>query len=48
MMSGSSLGDDLLLLPVGALNKVMPAAAEEFRFRAVAVLFSEASGWPAR
>ncbi len=47
MMSGSSLGDDLLLLPVGALNKVISAAAEEFRFRAVAVLFSEASGWPA-
>jgi hypothetical protein len=43
-LSGSSLGDDLLLVPVQALKEMMPPVAEEFSFRAVAALFPEVSG----
>ncbi len=45
-LSGSGLGDDVLLLPVDALNEKITSTTEEFSFRAVAVLFPAASGRP--
>jgi glycosyltransferase involved in cell wall biosynthesis len=43
-MSRTMLGDDLLLLPADVLDEVMTPLADDFGFRAVAVLSSPASG----
>jgi glycosyltransferase involved in cell wall biosynthesis len=45
-ISGSSPGDDLLLVPVDVLNEKITPPADEFSFRAVAAIFPGPSGRP--
>jgi hypothetical protein len=45
-LSGTVLGDDLLLLPADLLDEMMTPLADDFSFRAVAILSPQASGRP--
>ncbi len=46
VVSGLSLGDDLLLLPASELEEMMTLPAQGFSFRAVAVLFPDPADKP--